>query len=279
MSGFGGAIVILLILLIVRWLFRRLFRKAQSGGQSDLYPPYAKAFYGKLKVIACEPLPECHPISDTTSVEALKAAATKTAGAGSLASLVAIHGDPDPEGHEVMWRLDYVAPDKFHVLQMGGNDIDEWIIDGETAWSGPIMIETATENLVHAEAHANVWVAQYLESFVDQAIENCPISMADAGRVWQIEGPFNHFENISNFMMMAGKATFVIGSNGFLERLDLSLTPEAVEEDISADVRVTFGAFDCEIRIPTPEPVGEKDENGQLIIQNLTIQDHPFYEV
>ena len=279
MSGLGGAIIILLILLIVRWLFSLFFRKAASGGQSDLYPPYAKAFYGNLKVKAGEPLPECRPISDPESVKTIKAAVTKTANVSSLASLIGIHGDPDPGGHEVMWRLDYVAPDKFHVLQMGGNDIDEWIINGETAWSGPIIIETATENLVHAETHSNVWVVQYLESFVDQAIEKCPIRTADAGRVWQFDGPFGQFENVSEFMKMAGKATFVIGSNGFLERLDLSLTSEEGQDEVSADVRITFGAFDCDIQIPAPEPAVEKDENGQLVIQNITVQDYPFYEI
>ncbi|QMU59148.1 MAG: hypothetical protein GKR98_13685 [Boseongicola sp.] len=125
-----------------------------------------------------------------------------------------------------------------------------------------------------------------LEDFVRQAIEDKKFGKADSGRLWEFEGPFGDFENVTELMKNANKARFAIGADGFVERVDFVIEPEGIErldadaEDFGAvEFRFSFFGYDAEIPFRHPEPMSEVNDEGQVIITNLIVEELPLAKV
>ena len=111
-----------------------------------------------------------------------------------------------PNRHQSMWRIVYVKPDRLHVLQISGNDIDEWITIGETSWrSGSFCYVFATNKLVHLETTHQIMIIQHLDPIIFHVVAQASkIRCTKGTKTFQLDGPFSNLMNVPKLVKNSG---------------------------------------------------------------------------
>lgn len=281
MNGLLLITAIIVGLIAYSWLKQRIpLKNSTPDARAELAPRYVDTFYTVLKDRSDRTLADRHAEASREQIGQLKRAVNKTQASRSYASQMNCYDDVvDPEGSQVIIRIDFLAPYKFHVLQMAGSDIDEWMIDGATAWYGPLWVEATSADFVHAEAQSNIAIRQHLNIFLDHAIQKGrSIGVSQDGRVFWIDGSFGALENVSQLMKVATKAAFVLGADGYVERFDLIFEQEGENGGPTIECRYSFGAFGHNIPFNLPKPNAIQIEDGDLDISSIEFSEPPFYD-
>lgn len=194
--------------------------------------------------------------------------------------MVEVVSDEEQDGEERMWRIDYVSPDRIHVLQMSGKYIDEWITIGDQAWSGALWIPTNIADDPYMITQDRIMISRHLVSIFDQALEhNLNIQVSDDGKTYFVVGSFSNFRNINEELTQTYEAIFRVNYLGYVNRVDLMLEFNDEGDEIKIEFRHSFAAFDQDIPIEPPVVHGSANSKGEWILPagKFELYEPPFF--
>lgn len=276
------AFLLVLILVVARiktWLVGSPSKFGTELGVNKLHPRYAQAFYTELKSISEQPREDCVNQALAEDIVHFSEAVSRTKGANSFAYQLNVFDDfNDPDGRMLIWRGDYSAPDKQHVLQMSGQDIDEWVIIGDKAWSGPLFMVGRSVDFPHAATQVKLTILPVIDRLMFHSQDSLDKIWCSSDRKsLRLKGPFP--EQIDNDLLQNSDEVYLsITDCGHLERIDFEYSDFVPNGVATGSARFTFGAFDKEMPIGAPPSGIITDEHGKQVVNSLEIPELPFFD-